>query len=273
MVDQDANPGRLQNGCHLEQLVALDLDVGEHVQMQRASRSSASVSRKCSTPSREACIVVPDDAAVAQPLQVAAAGVVVDDGDTLEPTVAAFEEVQQTPVVRVVSRIGADDQRVSGAVGIEEVGQLVRGALLVGDRVVPGVGRISEMCGIEKVVVTIHLRFVIDRHGISFPGEPSHGEALSRCVRAGGTAVHDPSSVERKNRTISADASGPSDRCRTRPGYRRTTRARRHARVQDSTRTEPSASRCTVRVHARPVVGSSRLVVSEIEGDAVASRR
>jgi hypothetical protein len=46
--------------------------------------------------------------------------------------------------VSVVSRVGTDHQRMSGAVGIEQVGQLARRALLVGDRVVPRVGRIPE---------------------------------------------------------------------------------------------------------------------------------
>jgi len=56
---------------------------------------------------------------------------------------------------------------MSGSVGIEQVGQLTRCALLIGDRVVPGFGRISEMSGIEKVVVTIDLGFVEDRHHVS----------------------------------------------------------------------------------------------------------
>ena len=56
---------------------------------------------------------------------------------------------------------------MSGAVGIEQVGQLVRRALLVGDRVVPGVGRVPEMSGVEKMVVTIDLGCVVDRHHVS----------------------------------------------------------------------------------------------------------
>ena len=98
----------------------------------------------------------------------AAAGPVVDDGDTLESAVAAFEEVEQASVVRVISRIGTDHQRMSGPVGIEQLGQLVRRALLVGDGVVPGFGRVPEMRGVEKVVVTIDLGFVVDRHDVSF---------------------------------------------------------------------------------------------------------
>ena len=56
---------------------------------------------------------------------------------------------------------------MSGAVGIEKVDQLVRRALLVGDRVIPGVGRVREMSGVEKMVVTIDLGFVVNRHHVS----------------------------------------------------------------------------------------------------------
>ena len=99
--------------------------------------------------------------------QFGPADVVVNHSDTPEPTVPLIEEIQQASVVRVVPRVGTDHQRMSAAVGIEQVGQLVRRALLVGDRVVPGVGRIPEMGGVEKVVVTIDLRFVEDRHTAS----------------------------------------------------------------------------------------------------------
>src|ERR1700752_4563746 len=57
---------------------------------------------------------------------------------------------------------------MSGAIGIEQVGQLVRCALLIADWVVPGVWSVCEMCGVEKVVVTIHLGFAVDRHDASF---------------------------------------------------------------------------------------------------------
>jgi hypothetical protein len=56
---------------------------------------------------------------------------------------------------------------MSGAVGIEQVGQLVRCALLVADWVVPGVRSVFETCGVEKVVVTINLGFAVDRHDAS----------------------------------------------------------------------------------------------------------
>ena|ERR1700754_4065902 len=57
---------------------------------------------------------------------------------------------------------------MSGAIGIEQVGQLVRCALLIADWVVPGVWSVCEMCGVEKVVVTIDLGFAVDRHDASF---------------------------------------------------------------------------------------------------------
>lgn len=72
---------------------------------------------------------------------------------------------------------------MSGTVGIEQLGQLMRGALLIGDRVIPGVGRISEMCGVEKMVVTVDLGFVVDRHNVSFlaPDQSRfHAEPRSR---------------------------------------------------------------------------------------------
>jgi hypothetical protein len=105
---------------------------------------------------------------------------------------------------------------MSRAVGIEQLGQLARCALLAGDRVVPGVGRIPEMCGIEKVVVTVDLGFVIDRHRISFqqairPSKllaGSSGEWEWLVERLGVAQV--ARFWARKNRTISADASGPT---------------------------------------------------------------
>src|SRR6185295_4031532 len=75
---------------------------------------------------------------------------------------------------------GSDYQCMSGTVGIEQLGQLIRRALLVGDRVIPGVGRISEMCGIEKMVVTIDLGFVEDRHNVSFRHRGNRGSTRNR---------------------------------------------------------------------------------------------
>src|SRR5689334_11634015 len=56
---------------------------------------------------------------------------------------------------------------MSRAVGIEQVSQLVRCALLIADWVVPGVRSICEMCRVEKVVVTINLGLTVDRHHAS----------------------------------------------------------------------------------------------------------
>jgi hypothetical protein len=56
---------------------------------------------------------------------------------------------------------------MSAAVGIEQVGKLVRGTLLVGDRVVPGVRGVPETSRVEKVIVTIDLGCVVDRHHAS----------------------------------------------------------------------------------------------------------
>src|SRR5664279_2285126 len=58
MIDQHPHTGRFQHRGHLDQLIGLDLHVGEHVQLGE-SRSSVPVSRKASTPSNAACIVVP----------------------------------------------------------------------------------------------------------------------------------------------------------------------------------------------------------------------
>ena len=87
--------------------------------------SSGAVSRKWSTPSSAACMVVPTMPRPREPLQFGAADVVVDHRDALEPAVSPVEEIQQATVVGVVARVRADDQRVSRAVGVEQVGQLV----------------------------------------------------------------------------------------------------------------------------------------------------
>src|SRR6476469_577183 len=69
---------------------------------------------------------------------------------------------------------------MSGTVGIEQLGQLIRCALLVGNRVIPGGWRIPEMSGIEKVVVTIDLGFVKDRHNVSFRHRSNRGSTRNR---------------------------------------------------------------------------------------------
>ncbi len=166
MVDQHAHPGRLQKRRHFDQLVRFYLYIGEHIEAREIVQQRLGVTEGLDA-EQGGLHRGADHAAIAQPLQFVAAGVVFDHSHTLEPAVPALEQVEQASVVCVVSRVGTHHQRMSGSVCIEQVDQLARSALLIIDRVVPGVGCIPEMGGIEKVVVTVDLWCVVDRHDVS----------------------------------------------------------------------------------------------------------
>jgi hypothetical protein len=123
MIDDNPHLGRLKQREHLGQLVGLDLKIDEHVQVSQLGQQLGGIGVILRSQQGR----VEGDAAYpqgAQPFELTAGHVVVDDRHAPQPAFSAGQHVDQAAVVVVIAGVRLDDERPLHAVSVKDRGQL-----------------------------------------------------------------------------------------------------------------------------------------------------